>query len=92
MATIRCAALAARRESRLSRGFTALAGDFGGDLDPAASLRALARRLEAAHEEDPSNAMVARELRATLLVLGSGSGKPAPDIADAIRASWEIGG
>lgn len=62
-----------------------------GNFDPAASMRRLAARLEAAHEDDPSNTAVARELRATLLVLGSVGGKPAPDIVDAIRASWENG-
>lgn len=36
------------------------------DLDPAAEMRALAVRLAAAHEAEPSNALLARELRATL--------------------------
>jgi hypothetical protein len=40
-------------------------------LDPQESLRALARRLEAAHEADPSDAAVARELRATLLAVAA---------------------
>src|SRR5215813_5731257 len=43
--------------------------DPGGPLDVEESLRALARRLEAAHIADPANAVVARELRATLLAL-----------------------
>lgn len=52
----------------------------------------MAQRLEAAHIEDPANALVARELRATLLVLaGGGGGKRALDIVDQIRASWENG-
>jgi hypothetical protein len=42
-------------------------------VDPSVSLERLAARLEAAHEADPSDAAVARELRATLLALrGSG--------------------
>jgi hypothetical protein len=40
-------------------------------VDPAASLRALALRLEAAHEEDPGNALLARELRVTLQAIGA---------------------
>jgi len=38
-------------------------------VGPAVSLERLAARLESAHEADPGNAAVARELRATLLVL-----------------------
>jgi len=45
-------------------------------MDPQASLRALAARLEAAHVTDPADAAVARELRATLLAL------PPPEIPD----------
>jgi hypothetical protein len=44
-------------------------GDPGDDLDPAAELRALAGRLAAVHQEDPSRADIARELRATLLAI-----------------------
>ena len=40
-------------------------------VDTRVSLEALARRLEAAHTADPGNAAVARELRATLLALGT---------------------
>lgn len=40
-----------------------------GGVNPGESLRALARRLETAHEADPANDRVARELRATLLAL-----------------------
>ena len=47
-----------------------VAGDA--PLDPRVSLEALGRRLEAAHEADPANALVARELRATLLALSAG--------------------
>jgi hypothetical protein len=46
----------------------------GGELDPEASLVALARRLEAAHEADPGNALIARELRMTLGRLVGGDG------------------
>ena len=57
-----------------------------------ASLRALAQRLEAAHIEEPANALVARELRATLLVLGGGrGGEPVLDAVDRLRAEWESG-
>jgi hypothetical protein len=38
-------------------------------VDPRVSLERLAGRLEAAHEADPADAAVARELRATLLAL-----------------------
>jgi hypothetical protein len=42
-------------------------------VDPRVSLERLAGRLEAAHEADPADAAVARELRVTLLALrGSG--------------------
>jgi hypothetical protein len=51
-------------------------------LDSRASLEALARRLEAAHEADPGNAMVARELRATLLALAPEGGGMDPELAD----------
>jgi hypothetical protein len=48
-------------------------GDAG--IDPGVSLARLAARLEAAHEADPSDAAVARELRVTLLALrGIGEG------------------
>jgi hypothetical protein len=47
-----------------------------GDLDAQAELVALARRLAAAHEADPGNAAVARELRMTLQVLEA----PGPDV------------
>jgi hypothetical protein len=60
----------------------------GGNVDVRASLAALARRLEAAHEAEPDNAAVARELRATLLTLGAGPGRRM-DAVDQIRADWE---
>jgi len=50
----------------------ALPAPSGAPLDPRASLEGLARRLEAAHEADPGNANVARELRMTLQALSGG--------------------
>jgi hypothetical protein len=47
------------------------AGDDAG-VEPRAALERLARRLEAAHAEDPANALVARELRMTLQALAAG--------------------
>jgi len=49
----------------------------GAGIDPHAALEALAARLEAASEADPGNDRVARELRATLLVLDSRKQDPA---------------
>jgi len=40
-----------------------------GDFDPVAAMRALADRLAEAYRQDPGNAALARELRATLLAL-----------------------
>ena len=57
-------------------------------VDPLASLARLAGRLEAAHIADPGNAPLARELRQTLLVLGSNAPSQVDDI-DRIRQSWE---
>ena len=48
----------------------------------------LAERLEAAHEADPANAMVARELRVTLLAL-AGEAPAGEDDVDRIRHEWE---
>ena len=59
------------------------AGD--GVVNPLESLRALARRLEAAHVADPGNDRVARELRATLMAL-SGVPEPAEDPLGELRA------
>jgi hypothetical protein len=60
-------------------------------VDVQVSLRALARRLEAAHEADPGNSALAKELRQTLLVLGrpgdaAGRG---PDVVDRLRAELD---
>jgi hypothetical protein len=57
-------------------------------VNPRASLRSLALRLEAAHEADPANAMVARELRVTLLAL-AGDAPAGEDDVDRIRREWE---
>lgn len=52
----------------------------GGELDPAAALQQLARRLEAAHEADPADAAVARVLKDVLLALpGAQRAAPVPD-------------
>jgi hypothetical protein len=40
-------------------------------LDPAAELEGLARRLTVAHQQDPGNAALARELRITLQALAA---------------------
>jgi hypothetical protein len=45
--------------------------DTDAPLDPHASLEGLARRLEAAHEADPANALLAKALLAVLLVLSA---------------------
>jgi hypothetical protein len=47
----------------------------GAAADPRARLEALAARLEAAHEQDPSDAQVARVLKDVLLALGATPGK-----------------
>ena len=68
-------------------------GADGTGLDPAAALLRLARRLEAAHEAEPGNANLARELRVTLQVLaGDDAMPPPPDEVDQIRAEWEAPG
>jgi hypothetical protein len=48
-------------------------------VDAIAALERLAARLEAAHEAAPGNALIARELRATLLALPVADAKPADD-------------
>jgi hypothetical protein len=84
-----CGAAAARPQAVLS-----VAADADPCADPAGELAALAGRLIAAHKADPGNALLARELRVTLLTLdGSGGGAAAPpeDEVDRIRAAWESG-
>lgn len=60
-------------KAALPPSFAPLAGipadSAPGALDPAAELQALAARLIAAHQADPGNAIVARELRMTLQAL-----------------------
>lgn len=56
-----------------------------------ARMLALADRLEAAHTEDPGNALLARELRVTLQALAEGGSGPAEDEVDRIRREWESG-
>ena len=58
--------------------------------DPAGELALLAGRLVAATKADPGNAMLARELRSTLLAMAPDA-TPPPDDVDRIRASWEVG-
>jgi hypothetical protein len=72
------------------RGAT-VALPVGGDapVDARESLEALARRLEAAHEADPGNAAVARELRATLLALPAGETPADDDPLSELRALAE---
>ena len=60
-------------------------------LEPQEELEFLAARLVAAHEDDPGNAMLARELLVTLQAL-SGHVRPAEDEVDRIRREWERGG
>lgn len=60
--------------------------------DPAAELRRLAGRLAAAHEHEPSNAAIARELRITLQVLiDAQAAQPFwPDAIDLIRGDMAV--
>jgi hypothetical protein len=51
-------------------------------IDPGASLERLAARLEAAHESDPADAGIARELRATLLALAGSGDKADRELAE----------
>lgn len=60
-----------------------------GDVDVREELADLVVRLRAAYEQDPGNATVARELRATLLTLGTGPEGRRMDAVDRIRAEWE---
>ena len=71
---------------------TMIPGGSGRHPDPAARLLALADRLEAAHEADPANAAVAKELRITLQALGAGGSGPQEDEVDRIRRQWQRGG
>lgn len=56
-------------------------------LDPAAELRELAAELHAAYRADTSNAILARELRATLVALmPKDAGKADADLTGLLRA------
>ena len=59
-----------------------------GNLDVRRSRVRLAARLEAAHEADPANSAVAKELRVTLQVL-AGEVPAGEDDVDRIRREWE---
>ncbi len=48
------------------------------EFDPVLALRDLAARLEGVHVADPSNAAIARELRATLLAIPGDGGEDDP--------------
>jgi hypothetical protein len=50
-----------------------------GEIEPEAEMRLLAARLAEAHRQDPANALLARELRITLLTI-----PPEPEGPDAI--------
>ena len=57
------------------------------DLDPAAEMRRLAARLAAAYDADPSNALLARELRMTLAeLMPKSNGKPDADLTGLFSA------
>ena len=70
------------------------AGDEGAELDPVAEMRLLAARVVDAYRQDPGNASLAREARATLLALaGMGPASDEPDLLAEIlsmpnSASW----
>ena len=61
-------ALCRRCDGRGAAGLPPAAGDA--PVDPRAALEALARRLEAAHEQDPGNAQLGRVLKDVLMALG----------------------
>ena len=66
---------------------TALPSPAPAKLDPAAELRQLAAELHEAYRADPANAMLARELRATLaLLMPKDSGKADADLTGLFAA------
>lgn len=67
---------------------TAIPGGSAGNLDVQRAMTDLALRLETAHVAEPGNALIARELRATLLVLG-GQSRRQEDAVDRIRAEYD---
>jgi hypothetical protein len=70
------------QDARASVRIAPVPAGSGEDLDPAAALRDLAAQLQAASAADPSNAILAREYRATLLAL-----LPAGDAA--VDREWQ---
>jgi hypothetical protein len=68
--------------TRTSPGLTVLPAPVAvPELDPAAEMRRLAARMAAAHEADPSNAVLGAELRKTLLeLMPKNAGKPDADL------------
>jgi hypothetical protein len=76
-------ACSARCDARRGLVAVAAAGDAG--VDVPGSLARLARRLEAAHEADPGNAVVARVLKDTLALIGSGEPAAGDDRMDFLR-------
>jgi hypothetical protein len=70
------------QDARPSLRIAPVPAGSGKDLDPAVSLRDLARQLEVAYRADPGNAVLARELRSTLLVL-------MPSVDAAMDHEWQ---
>lgn len=69
-----------RQPGPASPGIVPVPAGSGENLDPAAALRDLAVRLEAAHTADPSNCPLAEQLRVTLVTI-AGSGEQADPLA-----------
>lgn len=65
----RCPAVRNGGESSRTVTIAPPPAESGTELDPAAEMRRLAVRLSAAYDQDPSNALLARELRMTLAEL-----------------------
>ena len=82
----RCPAV--RGESEQPEGLVSLpALPAGQEFDAAAEMRRLAVRLAAAHESDPANAPLARELRMTLAeLMPKGKGEPDADLTGLFAA------
>ena len=80
-----CRRCAAVRQS-LPDGTPDLPAAPGGEVtDAPAEMRRLAFRLAVAHEADPANAMVARELRMTLQALGAKADDGLGELYEALR-------
>jgi hypothetical protein len=85
--------------ARPSLSIAAKPGGSGEDLDPVAALRDLAADLQAAYRADPANALLAKELRTTLLALSPAreAGVDAElqalmaDLARPVRGDWPPG-